>query len=130
MRQCHDCGIVPAKLGGCINREPCNYPHELQYTIFDYIPDTVHKPVTGMDVTKKKGKNKSQNAQVCEYFYRHPGQRFTAWEINERMGWPERRITSTRWALTDLKDAGYLVKLEETRKGIDGEPNHLWTTKK
>jgi len=102
---------------------------ENQPTLFD-IPDTVHKPVTGMDVTKKKEKAKTQNAQVCEYFYRHPGQRFTAWEINERMGWPERRITSTRRAMTDLTKAGYLEKLDETRLGIDGEPNHLWTTVK
>jgi hypothetical protein len=50
----------------------------------------------------------------------------TIWKATEK-GEP---ITSTRRALTNLLDAGLVVKLDETQKGMFGKSEHLWRVAK
>lgn len=93
------------------------------------IPDKVHKPEALDELQNKKKKNRTQNETVLAFFQNAPARMYTPWDVVRGLGWPERRITSVRRAITDLTGAGFLVKCEHQRREADGELNHVWKLK-
>lgn len=68
-----------------------------------------------------------QEATVLAVFHEHarPLTPSDVWRLTSDAGhrWP---LTSIRRAITNLTDAGRLVKLPKQRTGIYGKPEHHW----
>tara|TARA_R110000803_G_scaffold52326_2_gene107730 strand:- start:7214 stop:7804 length:591 start_codon:yes stop_codon:yes gene_type:complete len=92
------------------------------------IPDRAHNMMDTPEkgIQEKKKKNKSQNAQILDVFKAFPEALMTPWDVNRFLAWPEKRITSTRRGITDLKRDGILVKGTETRVEQEGTVNALY----
>jgi Fe2+ or Zn2+ uptake regulation protein len=75
-----------------------------------------------------KAKAKSQTTMIKSLFQRHPEIDLTAsqvWQYFKKEGkeWP---LTSVRRSLSNLQKAGFLVRIEDTRPGIYGAPEHYY----
>jgi Fe2+ or Zn2+ uptake regulation protein len=69
-----------------------------------------------------------QERRVVNYLKEHsPAGASKIWEAIRK---PNEPITSIRRALTNLAEAGTVVKMDETRKGIYGKQEHLWRMSK
>jgi hypothetical protein len=87
------------------------------------IPATFYQTVPTSPERRKRVA--SQNDRILGMFLNHPRTDFTPFAVHYHFGqqWP---ITSVRRALTQLTEAGYLVKTDTLRPGIYGEMNHTW----
>jgi len=108
-----------------------------QPTLFDQIPEVAirnfgkfHNTInlSGEALEKRKGKNRSQNWLILEFFRKHSYESFTPSELEARkvINAP---LTSIRRAVSDLTDQGYLVKTSERRPGKYGMENFTWKLK-
>lgn len=79
------------------------------------------------DAKKLEDSAMKQEDAILQYFRSHPGRNFTAWEVYHAF---EERffIQSVRRAITNLEQAGELVKLEDTKRmGDGGVECNTWT---
>lgn len=94
----------------------------------EHLPDRAHNMMNTPEpeVEEKRAKNKSQNEQIHEVFLKYPDRWMTPWDVNRILKWPEKRITSTRRGITDLKRDKILEKSDETRREQEGTVNALY----
>lgn len=59
---------------------------------------------------------------MCQYHYKS----FAPSEVWREAFYMQSPITSVRRAMTNLTQAGALVKLDQKRRGYYGRPEHLW----
>jgi hypothetical protein len=92
-------------------------------------------PIEGEELKEAKKKAVTQQDQILEIFKREPNRWFTPYDIENITGndrsMPELRymlITSIRRAITNLTDAGYLVKGNKDMQvhGQWGMMNNQW----
>lgn len=100
-----------------------------QLTIYDEmmdrgVPDNAYQKDVLQNVEERKAKNKSQNEIILDFFIKHRGRGFTAWQVRHIVEMP--LITSVRRAMSTLTKAGLLIKLEETTIECQGERNHYY----
>ena len=84
--------------------------------------------LSGPELRSAQSSAKSQEAEILKLF-RQGWQTFTPSEILRQF---DRQldtnvpITSIRRGITNLTTQGFLVKLDDTRRGPLGKPEHLW----
>lgn len=78
---------------------------------------------TGSTLSQSHAKAVSQQERILDFFKRHPGRHFTPAEVAKETGI---LLTSVRRAMTDLADAGQIVKTEMLTPGIYGKNNFNW----
>jgi hypothetical protein len=93
---------------------------------------TLHKTghYTADQIDDLQERADGQEKDIARYFFKHPHGRFSPTQLHrncEFINWPK---TSTRRALTNLKDDHILVKTEYTVEGAHGRPEHQWRWKK
>lgn len=86
---------------------------------------------TGPTLTAYKAQAKTQRDAVLTFFRLNPGVTFTPFEVLDKMiQWemidPRTPVTSIRRAMTDLTDAGVIVKLDLAKPERYGRGNHVW----
>jgi hypothetical protein len=88
----------------------------------------------GDDLAKAKLQTGSQEIKILELMRDNPTVKFTKFQVKSilvtigkiRENTPESSISR---ALTQLKEKGQVLKLDEMQEGGLGKPNHLWTIK-
>lgn len=82
--------------------------------------------LSGEQLELKVAKARSQKEIVLSIFETQPVIEYTPFEILKM--WPGRKppITSIRRCITDLTNAGEIVKTDIMRNGIYGDVNHTW----
>lgn len=70
----------------------------------------------------------SQDEAVLKFFQANPGE-WSPETIQERV-LPNAPLTSARRSITNLTEAGQLIKLDKQVTGKFGRPVHLWTLAK
>jgi hypothetical protein len=88
--------------------------------------------IAGKTLKAAKKKVNEQEALIMTYFKKHPYAMPTPWQVHE---WMKANgynilITSVRRGLTNLSDAGKLIKSDVLFKGPQGKPNHAWMLNK
>ena len=79
--------------------------------------------MSGSDLSEAKKKAASQDAIILEFF--QAGGSWTPSEVN-RVLLQNTPITSVRRSITNLTEAGLLVKTEEQRMGPYKRPEYVW----
>ena len=90
--------------------------------------------LTGEELAKAKLQTGSQERKILELLSENPTVKFTKFEVKSilvrigqiRENTPESSISR---ALSQLRDKGQVLKLDEMQEGGLGKPNHLWTIK-
>ena len=90
--------------------------------------------LTGDDLAKAKLQTGSQERKILELLSENPTVKFTKFEVKSilvrigqiRENTPESSISR---ALSQLRDKGQVLKLDEMQEGGLGKPNHLWKIK-
>jgi Fe2+ or Zn2+ uptake regulation protein len=89
-----------------------------------------HNTINIAAKTLKEAKKKvnEQEALIMTYFKKHRNAMPTPWQVHEWMKATghEILITSVRRGLTNLSDAGKLIKSDVLFQGPQGKPNHAW----
>ncbi len=81
----------------------------------------------GDELDEYEGKAKSQESRIMGFYNeRYHDLGFTPSEIRARVFDDKPPITSVRRAMTNLTNAGRLVKTEQQRRGPEGRPEHVW----
>ena len=93
---------------------------------------TVHQGdhFTEQQIEDHQEKAEGQEKKLARYFYHHPFGRFSPSQLHrncEFIDWP---MTSTRRALTNLKDDDIIMKTEYTVEGNYSRPEHQWRWKR
>lgn len=79
----------------------------------------------GKDLASNKRKARNQQGLVLKHFEERPGQAFTPFMVQGAC-LPRAPITSVRRAMTNLTEAGELVKTKSMFPGRLGRQNYLW----
>jgi hypothetical protein len=84
--------------------------------------------IAGKTLKAANKKVSEQNALIMAYYALHPYSMPTPWQIHDwlKKNGSEILITSVRRSLTDLSDAGKLIKSDVLFIGPQGKPNHAW----
>lgn len=85
---------------------------------------------TAQQVADLQEKADGQEKDIARYFFQHPYGRFSPTQLHRNCEWIDWPKTSTRRALTNLKDDHILVKTEYTVEGEFGRPEHQWRWKR
>jgi len=78
----------------------------------------------GQELKEAKQKARTQQDEIYDLFVKHRA--MTPFDVIEKGGYDPMQITSIRRAITNLTNAGKLVKTERVRKERLGKRNHLW----
>ncbi len=81
---------------------------------------------TGTELKEAKKRNLAQAEKILKFLSEHPNIKFTACRIHKYLFNDNTPLTSTRRSLSDLKNAGFVVKLDQMVKGVYGRNVHLW----
>jgi Fe2+ or Zn2+ uptake regulation protein len=88
--------------------------------------------IAGKSLKAAKKKVNEQDALIMTYFKKHPYAMPTPWQVLDwlKENGHDMLITSVRRSLTNLSDAGKLIKSHVMFKGPQGKPNHAWMLNK
>lgn len=89
----------------------------------DMFHNTTQLPV--MEKAAKEVKASNQNEKVLALFREHKYCDFTPAEVFLKFG-QQYPITSIRRAITDMEKMGLLLKTQNKREGLFGDPNGCW----
>lgn len=81
--------------------------------------------VDGHELRQRRSGARRQQDDVLEFFRRSPGVEFAPHEVHEVV-MPDAPLTSTRRAMTNLEQAGYLIKTTTRRLGPYGADSFCW----
>ncbi len=90
----------------------------------DIFYNTTH--LTGNDLKIRRIKADAQSRLILAFFKMHPGELFTPFEVLKALNYDPMQITSVRRSITDLTNAGLLIKTDVMKQGELGSPNHCW----
>ena len=79
----------------------------------------------GAELDKEQIRASNQDEIVLKFFKSSPYQSFTPYQVYFGLGQQFDR-NSVRRAITDLTDAGHLVKTDERRRSPAGKMNYCW----
>ena len=99
-----------------------------QLDIFASRFSTVYHNTThlkGEELRHEQTRASNQDEVVLKFFRNSPYQSFTPYQVYFGLGQQFDR-NSVRRAITDLTDAGHLVKTEERRRSPAGRMNYCW----
>jgi hypothetical protein len=88
--------------------------------------------IAGKSLKAAKKKVNEQEALIMTYFKKHPYAMPTPWQVLDwlKENGHDMLITSVRRSLTNLSDAGKLIKSTVQFQGPQGKPNHAWMLNK
>lgn len=84
---------------------------------------------TGATLNQYEAKATNQDETILNFFRKHPGKKFTPFEVQNRAFIDEPPITSVRRSITNLTNKGKLIRTEQKAGGRYGRSNYLWTVK-
>jgi hypothetical protein len=84
--------------------------------------------IAGKTLKAAKKKVNEQEKLIMTYFKKHPYAMPTPWQVLDwlKENGHDMLITSVRRSLTNLSDAGKLIKSTVQFQGPQGKPNHAW----
>jgi hypothetical protein len=88
--------------------------------------------IAGKTLKAAKKKVNEQEKLIMTYFKKHPYAMPTPWQVLDwlKENGHDMLITSVRRSLTNLSDAGKLIKSTVQFQGPQGKPNHAWMLNK
>lgn len=72
------------------------------------------------------GNSNKQEGEILNFFFQHPTNIFTPFEIQREVFGSRVPITSVRRAITNLTHRERLVKTNILKQGEYGKPNYCW----
>jgi predicted transcriptional regulator len=82
--------------------------------------------MSGSDLAKAERSARTQEQVIMDYFTANAGSH-TPEQVHAKAGLLHCPITSIRRSITNLTNAGKLIKTEQMVNGNWGKPVHLWT---
>jgi len=90
----------------------------------DIFYNTTH--LEGTDLKIRRIKADAQSRLILAFFRMHEGELFTPFEVLKALSYDPMQITSVRRSITDLAQAGLLLKTDVMKPGALGASNHCW----
>lgn len=81
---------------------------------------------SGEALAKEYKNCNKQELSVLSLFMANPTEFYTPFEV-QRQVMRNSPVTSTRRAMTNLTQKGYLIKTNKQKQGEFGKPNYCWT---